>query len=305
MRQEFYYPSCGGGMIHGCRWMPEGAPRAILQLVHGIAEHIARYDAFATFMAQNGFLVVAEDHMGHGASIGEGETAGYFEGGWERAVADCYQLLLDTRRDHPHLPYVLLGHSMGSFLVRTMLIRYPEAPLTAVVLSGTAWMPAGVLNAGLATAKLICKLGGERNCSKLLNAMMFGSYNGRIHNPRTTHDWLTRDAACVDAYVADPLCGFVVTSGLARDMLGGMRGNQQPQKMEKMNKRLPVLFLAGDADPVGDYGKGVRCARAAFEKAGMERTDLLLYPQGRHEMLNETNKLDVYADLLGWIGQNL
>lgn len=303
MRTDFYFPSCGSGMIHGCRWEPEGKPRAVLQIVHGIAEHVLRYDTFASYMARQGFLVVAEDHMGHGGSIGDSGVPGYFDGGWSKAVADCYRLLNYTRMEQPDIPYILLGHSMGSFLVRTMLIRYPKCATTGVVLSGTAWMHRGVINAGLAAATLVCKTKGEKAHDKTLNKMMFGSYNRRLEHKRTEFDWLTRDAACVDAYIADPWCGFTVTAGLVRDMMTGLRTIQEAENLAKMNKELPVLFIAGKEDPVGAYGEGVTKAWKEFTKAGMDRADLRLYPLCRHELLNEINKEEVYADIRNWIEQ--
>lgn len=301
MRSDFYYPSCGQGMIHGCRWEPEGQPKAVLQIVHGIAEHAARYDEFASFMASQGFLVVAEDHMGHGGSIGDNGIPGYFEGGWFKAVADCHRLLSYTRMEQPDIPYILLGHSMGSFLVRTMLMKYPKCGISAAIVSGTAWMHRGVINTGLAAATLVCKTRGDKCHDKMLNKMMFGSYNRRIERKRTTYDWLTRDNACVDAYIADPLCGFTVTAGLMRDMLTGLRTIQEPENLSKMKKDLPVLFISGSDDPVGGYGEGVTKAWKEFTKAGMERTDIRLYPLCRHELLNETNKEEVYDFILQWL----
>lgn len=301
MRTDFYYPSYGQGMIHGCRWEPEGKPRAVLQIVHGIAEHVARYDEFAAFMAGQGFLVVAEDHMGHGGSIGDNGVPGYFEGGWFKAVADCHRLLTYTRMEQPDIPYILLGHSMGSFMARTMLMKYPKCGITAAILSGTAWMHRGVINTGIAAAKLICKTEGPQSHNKMLNQMMFGSYNRRIEHRRTAYDWLSRDAACVDAYISDPLCGFTVTAGLVRDMLTGLRIIQEPENLSKMNKELPVLFLSGSDDPVGGYGEGVTKAWKEFTKAGMERADIKLYPLCRHELLNEINKEEVYHDILRWL----
>lgn len=303
MHTDFYYPSCGQGMIHGCRWEPEGKPRAVLQIVHGIAEHAARYDEFASSMASQGFLVVAEDHMGHGGSIGDSGVPGYFDGGWFKAAADCHRLLSYTRMEQPDIPYILLGHSMGSFLVRTMLMKYPKCGISAAILSGTAWMHRGVINTGLATATLVCKTEGPESPSKMLNTMMFGSYNRRIEHKRTAYDWLTRDSACVDAYIADPLCGFPVTAGLVRDMLTGLRHIQEPENLGKMKKDLPVLFISGSDDPVGGYGAGVTKAWKEFCKAGMERCDIRLYPLCRHELLNEINKEEVYEHLLHWLTQ--
>lgn len=301
MRTDFYFPSCGGGMIHGCRWEPQGSPVAVLQIVHGVAEYAARYEEFASFMAARGFLVVAEDHMGHGGSIGDEGTLGAFEGGWHKAVADTHRLLTYTRMECPDVPYILLGHSMGSFMVRTMLAKYPKCGISAAILSGTGWMHRGILNTGIATATLVAKRQGPTKPSKLLDGMMFGSYNRRIEHRRTSHDWLTRDNKIVDAYVADPLCGFSMSAGLAKDMLSGMLYNQEPEHLAKMRKDMPVLFIAGAEDPVGNYGEGVKQTVQAFTRAGMENVTMRIYPLCRHEVLNELNRNEVYANILDWL----
>lgn len=301
MVTDFYFPSCGKGMIHGCRWEPAGKPKAVLQIVHGVAEHVRRYDHFAEFMASQGFLVVAEDHMGHGGSIGSEGHLGYFDGGWFKAVADTHRLLSYTRMECPDVPYILLGHSMGSFMVRTLLCKYPKCGISAAIISGTAWMHRGILNSGIAAATLIGKKNGFETPSKALNDMMFGGYNKRVEHKRTACDWLTRDPHIVDAYVADPLCGFTVTAGLAKDMLTGLKFIQEPENLEKMKKELPVLFIAGSEDPVGNYGEGVRQAANAFAKAGMENVAMRLYPLCRHEVLNELNREEVYGHILDWL----
>ena len=305
MYSDFYYPSCGQGMIHGCRWDPEGKPRAVLQIVHGIAEYAGRYDEFATFMASQGFLVVAEDHMGHGGSIGSQDTPGYFEGGWFKAVADVRRLMTYTRAECPNVPYFLLGHSMGSFLTRSLLILYPQCGITAAVLVGTAWMHRGIINTGLATASAVCKSKGEKHPSKALNNVMFGGYNRRVEHKRTEFDWLNRDPAEVDAYIADPLCGFTVTAGLARDMMYGLRFNQEPENLDKMRRELPVLLLSGGDDPVGGYGDGVLKTAKAFTDVGMEKVDVRIYPLCRHEILNELNKEEIWLWLLRWLENQL
>ena len=301
MRTDFYYPSFGKGMIHGCRWEPQGKPLAVLQIVHGVAEYAARYEHFATFMASKGFLVVAEDHMGHGGSLGDEGTIGCFEGGWHKAVADTHRLLSYTRMEFPDVPYILLGHSMGSFMVRTLLAKYPKCGVSAAIISGTAWMHRGIINSGIAAATLVAKRQGAEKPSKLLNDMMFGSYNRKIEHRRTTHDWLTRDNKIVDAYVDDPLCGFTITAGLAKDMMTGLLYIQEPEHLNKMRKDLPVFFIAGADDPVGNYGEGVRQTAQAFVKAGMENVSMRIYPLCRHEVLNELNREEVYDNILDWL----
>ena len=301
MRSDFYYDSCGIGQIHGCCWTPEGEPRAVLQIIHGIAEYVERYDDFANYLNSLGYLVVAEDHMGHGKSIGTEGTQGYFNGGWMAAMEDSYRLLTDTRQKYPQLPYVLFGHSMGSFLARTLLEVHPDSGIAAAVICGTGWQPALLLRSGLLMCKLICKKDGEKKPGPTLQNLVFGSYNQRVEHPRTPFDWLNRDKRAVDAYIADPLCGFVASGGLLRDMLGGIAFIQKKENLEKMNRELPVFFIAGGDDPVGNYGKGVRQAADAFEKAGMKHVSVRVYPLCRHEILNEINKQEIYEDIARWL----
>ena len=201
MEAEFWFDSQGAGKIHCRSWLPQGAPRAVVQLVHGIAEHVDRYDHFAQFLAEQGFAVVAEDHMGHGKSINNGGIQGYFHGGWFAAVADTHHLLELTRQEFPHIPYILFGHSMGSFMARTVLCRYPDSGITAAVICGTGWQPSAALPVLIKAADLIGKRSGESSPSKALEAMAFGSYNKRVEHKRTACDWITRDDAVVDAYI--------------------------------------------------------------------------------------------------------
>lgn len=300
MRTDHYFDSLGEGKIRYCKWLPEGQVKAVVQILHGIAEHVERYDDFANYLTGLGIAVVADDHMGHGKSM---VTQGYFAGGWFTAVADSYHLLEITKAEFPEVPYVLFGHSMGSFMARTILAKYPESGIAAAIICGTGWMPTAVLKAGKAMGSAVCKLKGERNPSNLLHGIMFGSYNQKVEHPRTPCDWLSRDEKVVDAYVADPLCGFTESAGLARDMLTGILYIQQPESLAQMNKELPVLFIAGGDDPVGGYGAGVRQAAAAFRNAGMQHVSERIYPLCRHEILNEINKQEVYEDIAHWLGQ--
>ena len=301
MRTDFYYDSMGGGKLHGCRWTPEGQPKAIVQIVHGIAEYVERYDDFANYLTGHGILVVAEDHMGHGKSITEEAPQGYFNSGWFAAVEDTFRLYRNTHKEFPEVPYVLFGHSMGSFMARTILAKYPDAELAGAVICGTGWMPTAVVQAGKLMAGMICKRNGKRNPSPQLQSMMFGSYNKKVEHPRTASDWLSRDPKIVDTYEADRLCGFIPSAGLVRDMMEGILYIQDKKNLDNMNKNLPVLFIAGGDDPVGDYGKGVTRAVAEFRKHGMKDVSHRIYPLCRHEILNELNKKDVYRDVLKWI----
>jgi len=305
MREDFWYPSKGAGKIHGCRWTPEGAPKAVVQILHGIAEFVERYDDFANYLASHGFLVVAEDHMGHGQSINGEGIQGYFHGGWFTAVEDSMQLMADTKAAHPDLPYILFGHSMGSFMARTILAKYPDCGLTAAVICGTGWQPAFALPALIKVVDTVCKKSGETQPNEKLQGLVFGSYNKRVEHPRTPFDWLSRDAKIVDDYIAHPLCGFTASAGLLRDMMKGIYFIEQKKNLQNMNKELPVFFIAGGDDPVGPYGKGVHTAAEAFRSAGMADVSVRIYPLCRHEILNEINRKEIYEDVLEWIEKKL
>ena len=301
MRTDHDFDSRGFGRIHYCKWTPDGEVKAVMQIVHGIAEHVERYDDFANYLNSLGYLVVAEDHMGHGGSIGENGIRGYFHGGWFHAVEDTYRLLKDTMAEYPNVPYILLGHSMGSFMARTILAKYPDSGISAAIISGTAWQPKAALPALIGVLNAVGKRGGEEQPNEKLDKLIFGGYNSKIENPRTPKDWLTRDEAVVDAYVADPLCGFVASTGLLRDMMTGIYYIERTGNLANMKKNLPVFFIAGEEDPVGSYGSGVRQTAKMFKKSGMINVALKLYPGCRHEVLNELNKEEVYRDVTDWV----
>lgn len=305
MRTDFWFDSCGAGKIHVCKWMPEGEPKAVLQIVHGIAEFVERYDTFANYLTGLGFAVVADDHMGHGQSINGEGIQGYFHGGWFNAVADTYRLLQDTRKEYPDLPYILFGHSMGSFMARTILCKYPDSGISAAVICGTGWQPTFALPVLLKVVNGICKKTGETIPSEKLQGMVFGSYNSRVEHPRTPFDWLSRDKDIVDAYIAHPLCGFTASCGLLRDMMTGIYYIQQPKHLALMRKDLPVFFIAGGDDPVGSYGTGVHKCVDAFRKAGMTDVSVRIYPLCRHEILNEINKEEIFEDVAQWIEKKI
>ena len=301
MRTDFWYDSKGAGKIHACRWTPEGQPKAVVQIVHGIAEFVERYDDFANFLTGHDIAVVGEDHMGHGQSINGDGIQGYFHGGWFTAIEDTMQLMRDTMEAYPGVPYILFGHSMGSFMARTILCKYPASGIHAAIICGTGWQPSFALPALIKVVEGICKKTGETNPNETLQGMVFGSYNKKVEHPRTAYDWLTRDAKIVDEYIAHPLCGFTASCGLLRDMMEGIYYIQQQKHLCQMQKKLPVFFIAGGDDPVGPYGKGVHQAADAFRKVGMEDVSVKIYPLCRHEILNEINKDDVFKDVTNWM----
>ena len=305
MRTDFWYDSKGAGKIHACRWTPEGQPKAVVQIVHGIAEFVERYDDFANFLTDHDIAVVGEDHMGHGQSINGDGIQGYFHGGWFTAIEDTMQLMRDTMEAYPGVPYILFGHSMGSFMARTILCKYPASGIHAAIICGTGWQPSFALPALIKVVEGICKKTGETNPNETLQGMVFGSYNKKVEHPRTPFDWLTRDAKIVDDYIAHPLCGFTASCGLLREMMKGIHYIQQKNNLAAMNKDLPVFFIAGGDDPVGPYGKGVQKCADTFVSVGMTDVKTKIYPLCRHEILNEINKEEVYEDVLRWIQTKL
>ncbi len=305
MREEFTIPSVGVGRLHVCRWTPEGEVKAVVQIVHGIAEYIERYDEFAVYLNSLGYLVVGEDHMGHGQSVGKEGKLGYFHGGWFAAVEDSVSLLHKTKQEYPNVPYVLFGHSMGSFMARTMLCKYRDLGLSAAVICGTGWQPRALLPGAIAVCQAVCNRVGEENPSEKLQNLVFGSYNAHVEHPRTEYDWLTRDKKTVDDYIAHPSCGFTASAGLLRDLLRGIQYIEKPENLAKMDKAIPVLFVAGGEDPVGAYGKGVKKAAEEFKKAGMEDVTTRLFPLCRHEILNEINRREIFEFISGWMEKKI
>ena len=283
-------------------YLAEREAVGIVQLVHGIAEHIERYHDFATFLANNGYIVVAHDQLGHGKSAQNRELLGVFSetGGWDKAVQDIRTLYNMTAAKYPGKPYFLFGHSMGSFLVRTYLIRFRDG-LDGVMLSGTGQQnPIFISGAKVMCAREVKKHGAPYKSAKL-NKIAFGSYNDKFDTVRTAYDWICRDPAVVDKYVSDPLCCFIPSASLLEDMMEGILYISKPKNVARMKKNLPVLFFSGDKDPVGDYGRGVIRAYKSFLRAGMTDVTMKLYHNARHEMLNELNKAEVYQDILSWL----
>ncbi len=306
---EFTFLSTDGKtQLHGMRWEPEGGSvRAVLQICHGVAEHIARYDAFARYLNGLGIAVVGHDHLGHGLSLPEGGTPVYFgeSNTWNTVVDDIYVLHQRIRLWYPDVPLCIMGHSMGSFLTRTYLIRYPGTVKAAVIM-GTGWQPKAVIAGGMAVAKAVGAVVGENGTSDLVTNLAFGAYNKLFAPNRTSCDWLSADEGNVDAYMADPLCGADATVGLFRQMLSGIRFNQKLSNLRQMDPRIPVLFVAGEKDPVGDCGNGVRRTYQEFRRAGVQDCTLKLYPGLRHEILNEkAQQQQIFEDIGQWLTSKL
>ncbi|MEM9918280.1 MAG: alpha/beta hydrolase [Bacteroidota bacterium] len=295
--------------IHYHYWLPaKGTPvRAILQIVHGMAEHAARYARFAALLCERGYAVYASDHRGHGRTAGTPEKVGYFsdKNFWESTLKDLKAFRQLAQEKHPKVPIFLFGHSMGSLLSRDWISRSGGLP-AGVILSATAGDPGALLNSlGLLIAKSAAAIRGRQRRNALLNTLTFGKFNQSFRPNRTTFDWLSRDDAEVDKYVADPYCGPVFTTGFFVDLLGGVQRINQSKTYDATPDQLPILLIAGERDPVGDMGEGVRQVYEAYRKVGVQDVVCKLYPQARHELLNETNREEVVNDLLNWMEERL
>ena len=303
-KEEFYFPSRDNRTkIHALRWTPEtDRPVCMVQRVHGMAEYADRYEEFARFLTDRGVVVTGEDHLGHGKSAVEGKNYGYFceQDPATVVVRDVHRLKKMTQEAYPGVPYILMGHSMGSFIVRNYLCRYGSGIDGALIL-GTGMQSAALLAVSKLTAGIQKLFYGDNHISRLIDRGAFGAYNKKIPSPNTAMDWLSRDEAKVKEYMEDPLCGFTFTVNGFSTLFTLISRIRKKKNLEKIPENLPVHFASGDADPVGNYGKGVRAAYDSLKKAGMNQLSLKLYESDRHELLNEKDRGQVMEDLWQWI----
>ena len=280
------------------------SPKAIIHLVHGMSEHAARYDHFASWLNENGYSVIASDLRGHGKTAGTIKNVGHFatKNGWEKVVNDLILISNKIKEDYPDLPIYLMGHSMGSFLVRSL--AYTDSAIgNGYILSSTAGHPGFLGVAGEQLALINTKLMGKRNRSWLLTKLAFGDFNKKYKEKRTEKDWLSRDESIVNQYINDPYCMQTFTSQFYTDLTRGLLDINQQNKIDKMDKSKPVLLFAGDMDPVGNYGKGLEEVAKKMKLAGITDLETTIYKDGRHEMLNELNKEEVYQLILNWLNK--
>lgn len=287
------------------KWYQEGEqPKAIVQIAHGMAEHMDRYSDFAVFLVKNNVFVYGNDHRGHGKTGKRTGQLGFLaeKDGFERITDDLLAINEKIHHDYPNVPVFLLGHSMGSFLARRYIQKYPDT-VTGVILSGTAGDPGVLGQIGIWLAKWEMKKYGIHSPSAFLNELIFGQYNKRIKKKRTDFDWLTRDKRIVQSYIQDPLCGFICTTSFYYELLSGLKLIHNPEEMGKTPKDLPMFIFSGAEDPVGNYGKGVQKVIQQYEDIGMT-VEWKIFPEARHEMLNELNRHEVYEMIIEWINRH-
>lgn len=302
-KQEFYIQSTNEiNKLHLIIWKPKADPIGILQISHGMIEYIDRYDEFARYLADRGYIVVGNDHLAHGKTVTHKEELGFFNAKDPSytVVEDLHRVTLYMKKNYPDLPYFLLGHSMGSFMARRYLMTYGNE-LTGAIIMGTGRHSALSLKMAHDLVKLVNKFKPMTHRSKLLNKVCFGTYNRRFKPNKTSHDWLSQDADVVDAYLKDPLCTFTFTLNGYKTLFDTLSFIQEPSNMARIPKMLPIFMVAGDADPVGDYGKGVTDVYNSYKALGICDISLKLYKDARHELVNEFERQTVFSDIYNWL----
>lgn len=303
-KEEFYFDSRDEvSKIHALKWIPEGAPRAIFQIIHGMQEYADRYDEFARYLAERGILVIASDHLGHGLSS-KREDYGYFCSTDPRTVVvrDVHRLKKTVQEQYPGIPIILLGHSMGSFVLRNYLSRYGTG-IQAAIIMGTGSQPAMMLHTGLFMCSFLEHFKGERYISTFIEKSGMGSYCKRIVNPNSKMDWLSVREENVKNYIEDEMCGVPFTVNGYRTLFTLIKYCQSKKNMQELPKSLPILFTSGEEDPVGHYGRDVNHLFHTYQRMGFQHVDIKLYPELRHEILNEDIREQVYENVYNWTNQ--
>lgn len=294
--------------IHGVRWLPDdGVVRGVIQLVHGMQEYIGRYEEFAEYMTSRGFLVVGHDHLGHGESVRDSKHLGYFckSRPSQVLVADMHQVTDMTRRVYPGVPYFIFGHSMGSYLLRKYLTIYSDV-VDGAIICGTGSVPDAACYFGIACCHAIATFRGWHYRSNFVKKATFGkSYaDFCMDGSRPQESWLSRNVESVKKYFADPLCTFDFTLNGYYGLFTTVAYDNKEKYIRQIRMDLPILLISGEKDPVGDAGAGVKRVYHQLKKAGIGNVTMKLYKDDRHELLNENDRADVYADIWGWIRQN-
>jgi alpha-beta hydrolase superfamily lysophospholipase len=295
---EFDFRADDGHTLLARRWLPESPPRAIVQIAHGLAEHSARYARLAAALNSAGYAVYANDHRGHGPKAAAADL-GHFadKDGWDKVVGDLWTFNRRIAAEQPGNPIVFLGHSLGSFLGRGFIAKHSDA-LAGVALSGSNGKPPMIATLGRLIAREERVRLGKRGKSDLIFQLWFGEFNKPFKPSRTDSDWLSRDEKEVDAFVADPLCGFPFTTQLAIDVLDALPHVTSRKSLAAIHKDLPIFVFSGERDPVGANIKGLI---QDLKATGFTQLTTRLYPGARHETLNETNRDEVTRNFIAWL----
>ena len=301
---SFWLKATDNTQLHVYHWACEQPPKAAIMLAHGLAEHAGRYARLGAELAANGFALFALDQRGHGKTAQQGVIGQFAEqDGWQKVVGDLASLNHHIRHLHPTLPIYLLGHSMGSYIGQAYLMQH-SCSLQGAILCGSNFQSAALYRSAGLIARLERWRLGPNGRSRLLNYLSFGSFNNAFKPVKTDFDWLSRDPEEVDRYVNDPLCGFIATTQLWIDLLGGLATISATKALSQIDPGLPLLVIGGDCDPVS-AGKRLNDLAGALKVAGLKNVELKTYPGARHELLNESNRAEVTAYLITWLDKAL
>lgn len=305
-RQSYRFSADDGASLQLYCWQPAGPPRAAIQLIHGISEHAARYGNVASALAEAGYAVYAHDQRGHGQTAASADALGYVAptGGWRRLLNDVMAVYCHISEQQPNTQRILIGHSMGSLLAQQFAIEH-GALLDGLVLSATTYRTDPMPAFGKWLAGQMIRWRGAPYRSTFLDFLTVGALRLTIRNRRTIFDWLSRDPAVIDAYIADPLCGGVPSVALWRDVYDGVRFIARREQQARIPRGLPILLLAGSADPLSAGGRSVSRLAERYRSLGIADVACRIYPGARHEVFNEINRAEVYSDLLDWLDLRL
>lgn len=299
MQEHFWLTMQDDTEVYVKKWYdPTFQPKAIVQISHGMVEHINRYEELANFLVKKHMYVYGNDHRGHGKTGERQGLRGFLAetDGFAKTTEDLYQITAHIQTIHPNIPIILFGHSMGSFLARKYMQTHSGA-IDGVVLSGTGYYSKSIATLG----KMIALTQPAKKESQLMNTLSFGPNNLRIKQKKTSFDWLSSDEKAVQAYIDDPNTGYIPTGRFYVDLMTGLIDILNQHKNQHIRSDLPLLFLNGDADPIGDYGKGVWKVAKLYQNVGLDHITMMVFEEGRHELISEVNKEEVFQSIAAWI----
>lgn len=305
MRKFSFIDRYGKGIKY-YKWNEVQNPKGVIQIAHGMTEYALRYDYFAKKLCENGYIVYAHDHRGHGETSPEDEERGYIADneGFNILVENAKELTDIAKKENPNLPIILFGHSMGSFVSQRYIELYGNE-IDGVILSGTNGRPDSITKLGILISKIEIMIRGRKAKSKLMDKLSFGDFNSKFKPNRIGYDWLSSVDEEVDKYIESPMCGFICSTSFYYDLIRGLWKINERENLNNIPKNLPIYIFAGDKDPVGKFGKGIINLYNTYKEIGIHDLSYKLYSNGRHEMLNENNKDEVIKDLLEWINNKI
>ena len=305
--KKIRFTGANGVSLPGIIWYPMCSPTMIVQITHGMTEHIGRYEELADMLTANGIAVAGFDLRGHGHNPGDNQCASFGEGGWNYALHDMHLFYLELESKFPNIPHFMLGFSLGSFLLRDYLSLYRDKVDGAIIM-GTGHQPGAILSMLMPVVKREIKAHGFNSSTQKIKKLSFETYNQKFAPNMTSVDWICSDTAQRIKYRGDPLCRKTISAGLFWQLLDSMKRTGKPASYRKWNKQMPVLLISGEDDPVGDFGKGVQRVKQSMSKAGMKHIQMYLISGTRHDLLHEEKSggsEETFDILTNWLFENI